>query len=104
MIGEAITGRLDLQRTSGGQIGRDPREQTLESHPPLDEQEMGVPGLWHARAPGGSRRQRVALQDGHLIKMLDEDAGRAEAREAAANHHGTTGPMLIVRHGRRRSS
>jgi hypothetical protein len=95
-----VSGDIAANCAGALQLIREARKERLQGFKPSGEKPMSMVALWYATAMLHGIDHRVALDKDYLTKVIRQHAGRAETRDAGANHGGTIaslyGPLISV--------
>src|SRR4051812_19880508 len=87
------------RRSVGRELVHDPGEPRIDRAGAPRQQRVRVPTLRHALARAVTGRRFVAVDDGHGLEVVGEDAGGGEATDAAADHNGVASAVTVNSHG-----
>ena len=86
--GGQVAGVVEQQRPGRQEIRRQAGEEPLQDHPAPFQQDVNVAGLRQSLAVGRRLGEVVALQQGDLLEVVGQDAGRQHPGHAAPDDHG----------------
>jgi hypothetical protein len=86
--GGQVAGIVEQQRPGQQEIRCQAGEEPLQGHPAPFQQDVDVPGLRQSLAVGRRLGEVVALQQGDLLEVVGQDAGRQHPGHAAPDDHG----------------